>query len=300
MLRSMDSAISGMEAFQTQLDVVGNNIANVDTAGFKAGRVDFSDVLSQTLSGGNAASSTTGAGGVNPQQVGLGTQVADIQTLFSQGAPQSTGSPTDLDINGNGLFVVSPTSSSTNVYYTRAGDFTVDSSDNLVLPDGSVAMGYSAGNVPTKSTTTTPPTPINLSTLVGDYNTANGTNYGLASNPNVQIGSDGTVTVSVTGGTSQSLAVGQLALASFSNPSGLEKVGDSLFTQSANSGGPTYDIPGSNSMGTLQAGYLEGSNVDLTQEFTNMITAQNAFNANSKMIATDNSVLNYITNMVQG
>lgn len=294
MLSSMYSAISGMQSFQTQLDVIGNNIANVNTVGFKAGRVDFSDVLSQTKSGGNAA--TAAQGGTNPQQVGLGTQVGDIQTLFTQGAPQATGSPTDLTINGGGLFVVSPDGNT--MYYTRAGDFTLDSNNNLVLPDGSIAMGYSVSDSPSPAA---PASPINLDNLVSAYNTANpAATVTLDANPDVQIGSDGSVTATVTDNTtnaSERMTLGHLALASFPNPAGLEKVGDSLFSPSANSGGVTYQTPGSGSAGSLQSGYLEMSNVDLTQEFTNMIVAQNAFTANSKMIGTDNTILNDIVNM---
>jgi flagellar hook protein FlgE len=158
MLRSMNSAISGMQAFQTDLDVVGNNIANVNTVGFKSGRVDFSNMLSQTVSGASAPSTTTGLGGVNAQQVGLGVQVGGIQSLFTQGSDQSTGNATDLAINGSGLFVVSPNSTIPNplpspgpvattmgtLAYTRAGDFSVDANNNLVLPNGYVAMGFDA------------------------------------------------------------------------------------------------------------------------------------------------------------
>ncbi|AEJ43272.1 flagellar hook-basal body complex protein [Alicyclobacillus acidocaldarius] len=149
MLRSMNSAISGMQAFQTDLDVVGNNIANVETVGFKQSDVQFADLLSQTMSLGTAgtapgtggSSATTGLGGTNPEQVGLGVQVAATQMDMSQGPDETTGVPTNVAIQGNGFFVVTD---GTNTYLTRAGNFSVDSAGNLVLPNGVVAEGYEA------------------------------------------------------------------------------------------------------------------------------------------------------------
>ncbi|MCL6601206.1 MAG: flagellar hook-basal body complex protein, partial [Alicyclobacillus macrosporangiidus] len=270
MLRSMYSAVSGMQGFQTKLDVIGNNIANVNTPGFKSGRVDFADVLSQTLSGGSAPATT---GGTNAAQVGLGVRVVGIDNLFTQGAPQSTGVPTDLAINGDGFFVVTDSTSGGTQYLTRAGNFTLDASGNLVLPDGKIAMGYQGSTQP--SPPLGAPSPVNVSSWVP----AGGT---LADSPDVQIGPDGAISVMVdNGGTLSRQTVGYLALATVANPGGLNKVGDTQFVVGTNSGPLKYHIPGSDNTGTLASGYLEMSNVDLTREFTEMIVAQRGFDANS-------------------
>jgi flagellar hook protein FlgE len=295
MLRSMYSAISGMQSFETKLDVIGNNIANVNTTGFKSGRVDFSDVLSQTINGGSKPTANTG--GTNPQQIGLGVHVAAIQTLFTQGADQSTGNPTDLAINGGGMFVVQ---SNGNTYLTRAGNFTLDSNYNLVLPDGSIAMGYDYldKNPPSQTPKNTNPRVMNLNTMVTDFNTVNGTTWQLASAPDIQIGQDGSISVAVVnGGNTSRITVGNIALATVPNPGGLLKVGDTLYQTSNNSGSATYQVAGTNNTGTIAAGYLEMSNVDLTREFTEMIVAQRGFDANSKMIGTDNAILQDIVNL---
>lgn len=310
MLRSMSSAISGMQAFQTDLDVVGNNIANVNTVGFKSSRTDFSDVLSQTMSGGSAASST-GLGGTNPRQIGLGTRVSDIELDFSQGPDQTTSNPTDLAINGSGLFVVSPdatdntgsinpssdsyTQSGYTSLYSRAGNFTVDEAGDLVLPNGYTAMGYPAnsnGSIKKNGTSyLTGLTKININDL------AKLDGVTLASAPDTQIGADGSINVSLSNGNKQT--IGYLALANFPNTAGLQKQGDNLFAVSAASGTPTYGQPGdtSQNLGVVTAGELEMSNVDLAHEFSEMIMAQNGFTANTHMIGTDNQVLQALVNM---
>lgn len=144
MMRSLFSAVSGLKNHQTRMDVIGNNIANVNTIGFKAGRVTFQDTLSQTLQGASAGNATTG--GSNPMQIGLGMGVASVDTLFTTGSPQPTGNPTDLCLNGQGFFAVKDGS---NVYYTRAGNFGFDTAGNFVIPGtGQQVMGY-LGNVTT-------------------------------------------------------------------------------------------------------------------------------------------------------
>src|SRR3954451_23665539 len=142
MLRSMFSAISGLKAHQTKLDTVGNNIANVNTVGFKSSQTVFQDTLSQVLSNGSAATETTG--GTNPAQVGLGVQVAGIATNFSQGSTQSTSRATDFLISGDGFFVTE--SGNGEQLYTRAGSFDFDSEGRLVTPNGSILQGWSAVN----------------------------------------------------------------------------------------------------------------------------------------------------------
>lgn len=298
MLRSMNSAISGMQAFQTDLDVVGNNIANVETVGFKQSDVQFADLLSQTMSLGTAGTSpstggsgaTTGIGGTNPEQVGLGVQVAATQMDMSQGPDETTGVPTNVAIQGNGFFVVTD---GTSTYLTRAGNFSVDSAGNLVLPNGVIAEGYSSSSKPSSASTTQPTTEINVYQLagvtLGSGNTVS----------NVSIGSDGSITATITNGTTTTTKViGYLALAQVPNPQGLVSVGDNLFSASSPAAGqPTYWTPGQGTYGTLASGELEGSNVDLSQQFAEMIVAQNAYVANTHMIGTDNAILQALVNM---
>jgi flagellar hook protein FlgE len=187
-------------------------------------------------------------------------------------------------------------------YLTRAGNFTLDSNDNLVLPDGSVAMGYdySVNNPPAQTLPGTNPVALNLNNMVNNFNGQNGTAWRLASSPDIQIGQDGSISVAVvdnsTNATSR-ITVGNIAIATVPNPGGLLKVGDSLYQATDNSGKATYQVAGTNNTGTIASGYLEMSNVDLTREFTEMIVAQRGFDANSKMIGTDNAILQDIVNL---
>lgn len=363
MLRSMYSAISGMNAFQTSLDVVGNNIANVDTTGFKASRAEFSDILSQTLSGASA-NANLGVGGMNPQQIGLGVNVSAVNTPFTQGADQQTGVGTDVALDGDGFFMVSnniqsnlpvaSTSASTTsngtandsvpvqtitvangapgggaapVFFTRAGDFSVDANGNLVLPDGSKLLGYLnngsktstgvAGAAATSVSTDTsiPPNPSYLSPVnVGMMNS-----NGQVVPGQYTIGPDGTVTV-VDPNNGNTIATWVVPIAKFFNPEGLMKSGNNLYQQTANSGafGNTATVgvtpggwttpatvtstnsnavlgqPGTNGFAAFRVGALEASNVNLTNEFSSMIIAQQAFDANSKVINTDNNILSTV------
>lgn len=305
MLRSLNSAVSGMQSFQTMLDVIGNNIANVNTVGFKTGRADFADILSQTVSGASAPSAT-GLGGMNAQQVGLGVKVGAIQTMFTQGADQTTGNPTDLAIQGSGLFVVSPNNnaatttpgtSNSPLYYTRAGNFSVDAKGNLVLPNGMVAVGVAGGTWPATGT------PVLQSVNLADYfqqaaaatGTTIPTGVSISKSPNVQIGNDGSI--NVTGSDGNQYTIGHMAMATFSNPSGLQKIGDNVYQSSANSGGATYQQPGQNNSGTLMSGTLEMSNVDLTNEMANMLIAENGYTANAHVVGADNTILTSLMNM---
>ncbi|MFB5191435.1 flagellar hook-basal body complex protein [Alicyclobacillus fastidiosus] len=296
MLRSMSSAISGMQAFQTDLDVVGNNIANVNTVGFKSSRTDFGDVLSQTLSGGNAGT-TGGLGGTNPQQVGLGVKVTGTQLDMSGGPDQTTSSPTDLAINNAGFFVVKSNTggaTSGSTYLTRAGDFTVDSNDDLVLPNGFVAMGFQGSTAPSATTNETGLVPVNLSTMLAGVAPSGVT---LPSSPNVQIGEDGSI--NVTGSDGKTYTVGYMALGTVPNPAGLEKVGDNMYGVVPSAGQVTYAAPNDTTAGTgtLSSGELEMSNVDLSNEFSEMIVAQNGYVANTHVIGTDSTILQALVNM---
>jgi flagellar hook protein FlgE len=264
MLKSLYSGISGMHAFQTKLDVIGNNIANVNTVGFKAGRVMFSDILSQTVQGASAP--VDPAAGTNPQQIGLGTQISAIDTINTAGSPETTNIPTDCAIDGQGYFKVSK--DGTNFYYTRAGNFQVDSAGNLATPDGFVVYG-------------TDDSPVKVDGAVS-----------------ATIAPDGTVTFQVPGSGPDSSHI--IALHTFANPGGLVKVGGNMYEESANSGTASDATqPGQNGTNALRVGALEMSNVDLTNEFAEMIVAQRGFDANSKIISTDNQILQEIVNLKQ-
>ena len=387
MLRSLYSGISGLRAHQTMLDVTGNNIANVNTQGFKASSVEFQDTLSQMTKGASAP--TSASGGSNPAQVGLGVQVAGITTNFTQGSSQATGKATDMMISGDGFFVVQQGG---ETLYTRAGSLGQDAQGRLVTPDGALVQGWPAdangvvanggpvGSITLSTQSLAPATATSSATVTGnlpsdaakdttvtqdiqvfdatgnaktvtltfkatgvgggwgvtatdDKNTvlstgsvsftngpaASGSNQMSVGGVTVELGAvtgyaklstvtakadngglagtlesftlskDGTIVGSFSNGTKQ--AVGQIALASFANPGGLEKAGSSSYRASANSGAATLGVAGSAGMGTLVAGSLEMSNVDLSQEFTNLIVAQRGFQANARVITTSDTVL---------
>jgi flagellar hook protein FlgE len=267
MLRSLFTGISGLDAHQQMLDVTANNIANVNTTGYKSSSVVFEDTLSQTLSGAGQATSPTG--GVNPTQVGLGVRIASTNMDFSQGANQPTGVPSNLMINNDGFFAVSKGGQQ---MFTRAGAFSLDTSGHLVSPDGAIVEDTTGQ-------------PLDLSAL----NSGNYVSY--------SIGQDGTVTGVKRDDTTDTL--GQVGLATFTNPEGLQKVGDSEYIPSASSGAASIGAPGTGSRGTLSSGYVEMSNVDLSKELTNLIIAQRGFQANSKVITTSDQILQTLVDLKQ-
>jgi flagellar hook protein FlgE len=288
MLRSLFSAISGLRANQTMLDVTGNNIANANTVGFKSSNIVFQDTLSQMLTGGSAGVAGAGnPGGTNPIQVGLGVQVGGITTSFNQGSAQTTGRPTNLMISGDGFFMVKRGNES---LYTRAGAFHFDDLGNLVTPDGDKVQGYLLDG--TTSNKTGSPVDITIDEMTG---AKNATNPGWGDLKSYSIGADGTISGVYSDGKTHTLY--RVALANFSNPEGLEKVGDTAFRQSAASGAAQVDVPGAGRLGSLQAGSLEMSNVDLAQEFTNLIIAQRGFQATSRVITTSDQVLEDLVNI---
>jgi flagellar hook protein FlgE len=399
MLRSLFAGVSGLRAHQTMLDVVGNNIANVNTTGFKSSQIEFEDTLSQAL---KAAGAPQGAqGGTNPAQVGLGVEVAAVNTTFTQGPAETTGVDTDLMIQGDGFFVVNDGGQQV---YTRDGAFSFDANGNLTTADGAMVQGWPAmngvvntngaisgiklplgtsmppsatanvtlgGNLPADgsgspidnsvtiydakgqakqytleykydttaktwglsvidnnvspatttavsgfsfdSTTgkfsgTSPATvsfggqsvSVDLSALTafGGTNTAevvSADGSAMGSLASYSISPDGTIEGVFTNGMKQPL--GQIALATFNNPGGLNKVGNSEYSSSVNSGQPQVGTAGTGSRGQLAAGELEGSNVDLSQEFSNLIIAERGFEANSKVITTSDEVLQDLVNL---
>jgi flagellar hook protein FlgE len=281
MLSSLTSAVSGLEDFQQQMNVIGNNIANVDTTGFKAGTVDFADAFSNTLRAPSGGSSTTS--GSDSVQVGTGVAITGINNNWTQGALSSNGIPSNLAISGNGFFMVRDTVSSAQ-YATRAGDFSVDANGYLVTDSGERVQGFSNSGLSTlgdiKIDTTGMPASSDPNSTVTGYS----------------INGQGMVTVNLSDGTS--FVRGQVLMQNFQDPSALINVGNNLYSNMAEAGPlPAIEPPGTSGLGSIQSGALELSNVDLSNEMANLITAQRAFEANSKIVTASDEVLQTVVNM---
>ena len=253
MIRALWTAGTGMQAQQLNLDVVANNMANVNTTGFKRSRVDFQDLLYQTL---QPAGTRTGGGEVpSGVQVGHGARAIATQKIFAQGNFQQTENPLDLVIEGDGFFQLQRQDGS--IAYTRSGSFKRDSQGQVVSSDGLVLQ----------PAVTIPPDAVSIS-----------------------IGTDGTISV-ITGTSPTPQQVGQLELARFVNPAGLNAIGRNNFLPTAASGTATTGQPGGQGYGTLSQGFVESSNVSVVEEMVNMIAAQRAFEVNSKAIRTADEML---------
>ncbi|MGN6444391.1 flagellar hook protein FlgE [Amnibacterium sp.] len=391
MLRSLYAGISGLRAEQTMLDVTSNNIANVNTTGFKSSSVQFEDTLSQLVSA--AGLSTNIKAGTNPNQVGLGVKVAGIATNLTEGSQITTGNNLDAMISGDGYFV---TKAGSQLQYTRDGSFHWDSQGRLSTMDGALVQGWAAvngklatGSAPTTLTLPTgqvsPATATTSAVMTGNLpsDATNGTQlerdvttYGADGTPHqlaitftadgtggwaytandgagntatgtlttgsatvsgnttatvggvtvdlsgmsgyaglstaaftsqngnaagtlisVTMGGDGTLTGSFTNGATVPIA--RLAIGTFTNPEGLEKVGNSSLQETLNSGTVRLGMAGANGFGSVIAGALEASNVDLSQEFTNLIVAQRGFQANARIITTSDQVLQELMQLKQ-
>ncbi|GAA0486297.1 flagellar hook-basal body complex protein [Alkalibacterium sp. m-11] len=294
MLNSMFSGITGMKGQQTKMDVIANNIANVNTTGFKSQRVRFQDMISQTNANAQGPNNN-GRGGINAQQVGLGTQVAATDMMMQGGSLQFTGRALDFGIqNGdNSFFVVSQDGGQSGLMqYTRDGGFYTDNEGNLTTSNGFRLMGYTAANgelVPADS-----------------YNQDTSLQGGLTalSIPQVRDGLtlqgfsiDSTGTILGTYSDGNAYVIGRIALSNFSNPDGLVKAGENIYNQSANSGVPQFGGPSDDGFGVVRSGFLEMSNVDLATEFTEMIVASRAFQANSRSITTSDEMLQELINL---
>ncbi len=260
MIRALWTAATGMAAQQLNIDIISNNLANVNTAGFKKSRVDFQDLMYQTLRSAGV-SEAQGVQVPTGIQVGHGVRPAAVQKIFSQGEFQQTDNPLDLVIEGDGFFQVLMPNGGTA--YTRDGSFKLDGQGRLVTSDGN----------PMDPEITIP-----------------------AEATSVSIGVDGTVEVSLPGQTNPQ-AVGNLQLVKFANPAGLMNQGRNLFSQSASSGEPLIDTPGLNGLGTIRQGVVEMSNVKVVEEMVNMITAQRAYEVNSKAIQTADEMLSTANNL---
>jgi flagellar hook protein FlgE len=270
------------------LDVTAADIANVNTLGYKSSRMTFRDSLAQTQRGGAGASPATG--GTNAAQVGLGAQVGSIDTNMVGGALQTTGNPLDVAINGEGWFRVGASNGGTPAaptlptafQYSRAGNFTTNDNGFITTADGLYVVGRNYNVGP-------PPGPGATDQLL----------QVPTGSTNLSIGQDGSVSYQPAGGGARVVA-GYLSLAKFANQAALERNGSNTWTAGPNAGVPQVGTPGQGGVfGTTASGAVEMSNVDLAGQFTNMITAQRGFQANSRIISTADQMLQDLVSLVR-
>ena len=268
-MRALAIAATGMNAQEQNLEVIANNIANINTTGYKDATVQFATSFSNTLASATA----------NPVQVGTGVYDQAITNNWATGALSSTGVTTDLAINGNGFFEVADASG--NKYVTQDGSFSLDPNGNLVTAGGQFVQGL--------TTTGT----------VGNIQIAAPTGSTLNS---YTINSQGVITMNLTNNTTgaTSTATAQIYLQTFEDPQALVSQGSNLYNNQANAGASALGAPGTNGTGSIVSGSLELSNVDLSSEMANLITAQRGFEANSKVVTTSDQMLQNVVNMVQG
>lgn len=298
MIRSLYSGIGGMSNFQNKLDVIGNNIANVNTFGFKKGRATFNDLVSQQM--GGASTATAERGGTNPQQIGLGGGMSSIDTLTTQGSLQSTGRDLDIAISGDGYFVVRDGDAD---FYTRAGNFYLDSEGSLVNGDGLRVQGYlpEGGEVPDPTPEDTTnlniPAGASLGEIIGNNNGVDpaGADLDTTFLESFNISQTGEINGVFSDGNVRVL--GQIAMANFSNPGGLNKAGSNTYEATNNSGVPEVGLSGTGGRGGMVGSALEMSNVDLSAEFAEMIVSQRGFQANTRMITTSDEILQELINL---
>ncbi len=260
-MRSLDIASTGMQAQQTNVDVISNNLANMTTTGFKRRRAEFQDLMYQSMR--RVGANTSDSGTVVPAgaQVGLGVRTAAIYRINEQGTLQQTSNSLDLAIRGNGYFPVTLPSGETA--YTRDGTFGLSPDGTIVTADG----------YPVSGGITVPP---------------NATSVTISPGGIVQVSQDGQTAAQT---------VGTLQLAVFPNEAGLDAQGDNLFLQSGASGNATTGAAGTPGIGSVQQGFVEGSNVNVVTEISNLITAQRAYEMNSKVITTSDQMLSTLTNL---
>lgn len=275
LLNSFNSGVSAVKTFSKSLEVIGDNIANVNSTGFKGSRVTNQDSFSETLN--RSAPANGDIPGANTMQIGQGTSVASVSQRFTQGVLSTTGGPADLGISGKGFFKVQDPENQ-NFYYTRAGDFRLDDTGNL-LTNGGMNVMMGTGKV------VIPPT--------------------AGGNPlqSYKIDKNGEVSAYYANGTTAT-AIGQILLTSFANPNALERISGNLLT---NPGGEAGGVGAAGAteataanatlFGDIVQGTLELSNVDLTQQFSDLIVAQRAFQAGSRVITVSDSVMEEIVNL---
>jgi flagellar hook protein FlgE len=330
MMPGMYSAISGLEAHQQMLNVTANNLANVDTIGYKAQRTTFESELSMLLNGGSGQ--TAANGGTNPQQVGLGVQVGSVDQIMSGGSLAATGNALDVAIQGDGFLVVgtsqatvtAPTAGTfqpplasgnaavainanstgagvtksalpTSTSYTRAGNLTTDAEGFLTTDSGQYVVGYAT---PQAAANAAAPGSAGAQTAAGSTYL-----YIPPGSTNIAIGQSGalTYTDNTPGDTNfgQTCVAGYLAMASFPNEAGLTRDAGTDWTQSPNSGPPSFGTPDAGAFSSTQtiSGELEQSNVDMATEFTNMIEAERGYQANSSVISTADTMMQTLIQM---
>lgn len=260
MIRSLWISKTGLDAQQTQMDVIANNLANVSTNGFKRARAVFEDLLYQNVRqpGAQTSQQTQSPSGL---QLGTGVRPVATERVFTQGNLQQTGNDKDVAIQGTGFFQILLPDGSTA--YTRDGSFQVDSQGQLVTSSGFTVQP--AITIP-------------------------------ANAESMSIGRDGTVSITQAG-SAQTTQVGTLQLSTFINPAGLLARGENLYTETAASGTPNTNAPGSNGAGLLSQGYVETSNVNVVEELVNMIQTQRAYEINSKAITTSDQMLQKLSQM---
>ena len=262
MMRALWTAATGMTTQQQNMDVISNNLANVNTTGYKKQRAEFQDLIYQTL---RQPGATSGPDTTYPtaMQAGHGAKLSATNRIFTQGSYQATGSPTDMMIDGDGFFQV--TMPDGTIGYTRDGSFKLDETRRLVTSDG----------YPLEPEITIPED---------------------APSDSITIGSDGTVSATPAGQTAAE-EVGQITVVRFVNPAGLSAQGRNIFYETNASGAPIESTPGEDGSGTITQGYLEMSNVQVADEMVNMIVAQRAYETNSKAITTSDAMLEIANNL---
>ncbi|MEG3638546.1 flagellar basal-body rod protein FlgG [Magnetococcus sp. PR-3] len=261
MIRALWTSATGMQAQQTNIDVIANNLANTNTAGFKRSRADFQDLLYQNMRAAGAATSQSGNQVPVGIQLGHGVRTVSVSKMFTQGDYVQTGNELDMAIEGKGFFQIQMPDGSTA--YSRDGTFKLDNSGQIVTADGYVLdPGLT---LPQNAT-------------------------------NVAVGPDGTVAVK-TPDQADLTEVGQIQLAQFINPAGLNAIGRNLYTESGASGAPVVGTAGEDGLGTVQQQYLELSNVNMVEEMVNMIASQRAYEINSKTVQTADDMLGKVASM---
>jgi flagellar hook protein FlgE len=293
----MFAGVSGLRNHQVKMDVIGNNIANVNTVGYKMSRATFQEMYSQTLRG---ASSPTGiSGGTNPLQIGLGASTASIDVIHEQGGAQSTDRPLDFYIDGEGFFCVSQ---GDDMLYTRAGNLYLDDSGFLVTANGMYVQGFCMlddAYLPAgfDATMLNQITKVDADALDPDEMKAEMSRIFIPDSEFSSFSVDKNGLISAIDKNNQLVPIGQILTANFVNPGGLTRVGNSLYERSNNSGGPQYKRPDTDGAGKLVPGTLEMSNVDLSKEFTDMIITQRGFQANSRVITVSDTLLEELINL---
>lgn len=285
LIGSLTSGVSAMRTFTKGLEVIGNNIANVNTTGYKSSKTTFEDSFSNTLRGSAPSSATSP--NISAVQVGTGVKLAAISPNFTQGGLATTGVNTDLGVSGNGFFRVLNTTDNSE-YVTRAGAFRIDDQGYLVTNKGYRVQGLTGGSAGSAPGTVgslrlaTPPSGTQLQSFSFDRQ-----------GNLVEFYSDGS-----------SVTTNRILLQTFNDPSGLQRVGDNLFNGMSNAGPvgglaltAANNAPGGNGLGTIESGTLELSNVDLTEQFANMITTQRSFQASSRVVTVSDQVLEEVVNL---